>query len=205
MRAATPSHCATIMLALAIAGATPARAYVPEDAPLEGAAEPALPRIPGDAPPEGIEVDPADPAAGGIEGEEFGPDDHSIEVDATSVPEPRAGLADITYDHKDLPEPVAQARANLLEAARTGDIEALRPIFARQRVPPIVDAYDMSGDVIDNLRLQSGDAEGREVLAILTEILETGHVLIGEKSTATYVWALFRRGAAQRADPAALC
>lgn len=191
MRAVTLCACATIMLALTVAGAGPSRAYVPEDAPFGPTLAPSIPSIPAEEPMDEMDVAPDEPDAddGGME--DFGPIDHSHDPEATSVPEPRAGVEDITYGDDGLPEAVARTRNDLLEAARTGDIEALRPIFERQRVAPIVDTFDMSGDVIDNLRLQSGDPEGREILAILSEILETGHVEVGEKSTATYVWPYF--------------
>ncbi len=189
MRTVTLCACATILSALALVIAGAASAYVPEDEPLERGGATAGPNIPAmrleDEPP----FAPADPDSGVQD--DFGPIDHSTGGEATSVPEPRAALADIAYGDNGLPEAVAKVRADLLEAARTGDIEALRPIFERQRIPPIVDTFDTTGDPIEVLRLQSGDPEGREILAILSEILETGHVRIGEKSTTTYVWPYF--------------
>lgn len=190
MRTVTLCACATILSALALMSAGDARAYVPEDEPIGPAGGAAagqnIPAMPLEDEPQ---FAPGDPGSG-IK-DDFGPIDHSTAGEATSVPEPRAALADITYGDNGLPEAVAKVRAELLEAARTGDIEALRPIFKRQRVAPIVDTFDMSGDAIEMLRLQSGDPEGREILAILSEILETGHVRIGEKSTTTYVWPYF--------------
>ena len=44
-------------------------------------------------------------------------------------------------------------------------------------------------DPVAFLKMQSGDEEGHEILAILTEVLETGHVYI--ESDGTYVWPYF--------------
>lgn len=189
MQTVTPCACALVWFALTIAGAAPAGAYVPEDEPLGP-----QPQATGGPPSIGIPAD--EPAIvpdddGMSPEEEFAPDDHSRGYEATSVPTPRAAIEDIVYGSDGLPEAVSKTRADLLEAARSGDIEALRPIFERQRVPPIVDGFEMVDDAVDNLRLQSGDPEGREILAILSELLEAGYVEIGEGSTSTYVWPYF--------------
>ncbi|MEM8551164.1 MAG: hypothetical protein AAGF45_02210 [Pseudomonadota bacterium] len=111
--------------------------------------------------------------------------------EAIDVPPPRATTADIRYHAADLPGPVAAARAALIQSAKTGDIEALRPLFAAQRVAPIVAPFGEVDDAVDHLRRQSGDAEGQEILAILIELLEGGYVAVGEGSTRTYVWPYF--------------
>ena len=75
------------------------------------------------------------------------------------------------------------------KTART--IDALRPIFGGQRVAPIVAPFQAVPDAVAHLRLQSGDPDGREILAILLELLEGGHVKVGEGSTQTFVWPYF--------------
>lgn len=183
----TPWARTLLGLALALAFAGSAAAYVPADDTL--APQPQVEEDETDAPPFGGEDQGGIPVPGGVE--DFAPIDHLIDDEATSVPAPRAGLADIRYGSRELPEEVAATREALLAAARSGDIGALRPIFARQTVPPIVDGFEPSDDAVDTLRLQSGDPEGREILAILSELLESGYVKIGEGSTTTYVWPYF--------------
>lgn len=112
-----------------------------------------------------------------------------VPSEAIDVPVPRARLADVRYGIDQLPPPVAETRLKLIEAARTGDIEALRPVFGAQRTQPLVAGTDYVDDVVAELRHQSGDEGGREILAILIEVLETGHVHIAEDGT--YVWPYF--------------
>jgi hypothetical protein len=104
-------------------------------------------------------------------------------------------LPTIEYDASKLPEPVRKLREKLLEAARTGDIEKLRPIIEANRAPPNLGAdASQEQDPIAFLKSQSGDPEGREVLAILSEILDAGyvHVDIGTPQE-SYVWPYFAR------------
>lgn len=118
-------------------------------------------------------------------------DGHGSASEASDVPEPSASQADISYDVSALPEPVQATRELLIEAARTGDIEALRPVFARQTAAPVVAPFDSPADPVEFLRLQSGDDAGREILAILIELLESGHVTVGEGGRKTFVWPYF--------------
>ncbi|UOM35862.1 hypothetical protein [Acuticoccus sp. I52.16.1] len=117
-------------------------------------------------------------------------DPHSAPDEAILMPPPaRAGIGDVVWDAAALPAAVARTRAALIEAARTGDVEALRPLFEGQTLPPIVSSMVPVKDPVDFLRNQSGDPEGREILAILTEILEAGYVYI--EGDGTYVWPYF--------------
>ncbi|MEM7695345.1 MAG: hypothetical protein AAF318_12910 [Pseudomonadota bacterium] len=155
------------MLGLVVALATPAAAYIPDDLSLDPLTAPTINA------PDG--------------------DDHT-EEDATDVPAPppaRASLADVRYGADGLPGAVASARNALMEAARAGEIEALRPVFDAQRAPPIVTPYENVPDAVAHLKRQSGDAAGREILAILLELLEGGHVAVGEGSARTFVWPYF--------------
>ena len=75
-------------------------------------------------PPDNAEEVPEDPA-------------HTfVPPEAIDVPEPRARLADVRRGTEELPPAVAATREKLMAAARTGDIEALRPLFAAQRTQP---------------------------------------------------------------------
>ncbi len=97
----------------------------------------------------------------------------------------------VEYDLSKLPVPVARLRSQIIDAAATGDIEKLRPIIDANGEPPIL-SFDEVDDPIAFLKSSSGDEGGREILAILTEVLEAGYVHInaGLKDE-MYVWPYF--------------
>jgi hypothetical protein len=101
-------------------------------------------------------------------------------------------LPTVEYDLAKLPAPVAQLRQKILEAAATGDPEKLRAVIQASGNPQF--GPDGSGDPIGYLKLQSGDGEGREMLAILSEVLEAGyvHVDVGTPDE-MYLWPYFAR------------
>jgi hypothetical protein len=183
----------TLVLLVALALPLPAYAFSPQLEPGESESgttvEPAVPPLgpvtPGVAPPA------PDDATG---------DDDTDEpptIDAPSAsPEqpseaPAAGLPTILRLESDMPEPVRQTRQKLIDAARSGDIEQLRALMKAQPEPPSVSLGD-PGDPIDYLKALSSDAEGREILAILLEVLESGFVH-SQPGTANelYVWPYF--------------
>ena len=81
----------------------------------------------------------------------------------------------VFYGDKELPEPVRATRRLLLEAAQSGEVDRLKPIFDKFTELPII-GFGGDEDPIDALKESSGDGEGVEVLAILIEILESGYV-----------------------------
>ena len=103
-----------------------------------------------------------------------------------------ANLPPIEYDLGKLPQPVARLREQIIAAAATGDPEKLRAVIDGSGNPQF--GPDGSGDPIGYLKLQSGDGEGREMLAILTEVLEAGyvHVDVGTPDE-MYIWPYFAR------------
>ena len=91
-------------------------------------------------------------------------------------------------DVTSLPAEVRRMRQAILQAAMSGDIEQLRvpiemneihPVFARARV----------ADPIAHLKAASADGNGREILAILYNLLTTGYAIVnpGTKEE-TIVW-----------------
>ncbi len=79
-------------------------------------------------------------------------------------------------DVSKLPHEVQRMRQAILQAAMTGDIEELRipidmnelhPIFAKERTP----------DPIAYLKSVSADGNGREMLALLFNLLTTGYAI----------------------------
>ena len=107
----------------------------------------------------------------------------------------------VEYDFSKLPTPVARLREQIIEAARSGDLEKLRPIIDANGEPPRFSAED-ADDFIDYLKKQSGDPEGREILAILWEVLDAGyvHVDAGEPGE-MYVWPYFAQYPVSKLTP----
>lgn len=91
-----------------------------------------------------------------------------------------------------LPEPVKKMRIALVEAAASGDIEQLRPLLGTGADETQVTVGDAPDDPIQALKSLSGDPDGREVLAILLDIISTGAAHT-DKGTAqeAYVWPYF--------------
>lgn len=105
-----------------------------------------------------------------------------------SVDEP---LPTILRSESDMPEPVREMRQKLVEAAKSGDIEKLRTLMQAQPEPPSV-AFGDPGDPIEYLKALAADAEGREILAILLEVLESGFAHTGAGTPdELYVWPYF--------------
>jgi hypothetical protein len=95
-------------------------------------------------------------------------------------------------DLNTLPEPVKKMRTALVEAAASGDIEKLRPLLATGEDETQVSVGDAPDDPIAALKSLSGDPDGREVLAILLDIISTGAART-DKGTPqeAYVWPYF--------------
>ena len=91
-----------------------------------------------------------------------------------------------------LPEPVRRSRELLLEAAKTGEIEKLRPLLGVGAEATQLSVTDIEGDPIEYLKGQAGDADGQEILAIMLDLLEAKfvHTDIGTTEE-LYVWPYF--------------
>ena len=109
----------------------------------------------------------------------------------TGAGEGESDLPTILRSEAEMPEPVRRKRAQLMEAARSGDMEQLRRLMQAEPETPSVSLGD-PGDPIEYLKALSSDAAGREILAILLEVLETGYVNV-EPGTPDelYVWPYF--------------
>lgn len=99
---------------------------------------------------------------------------------------------EISKDIDALPEPVRRMRERIMEAARTGDPEAMRKVFESNELPPSLPESADAGDPVETLKALSGDQEGLEILAIILELLEAGyaHTGIGTPQE-MYVWPYF--------------
>jgi len=112
--------------------------------------------------------------------------------DSHARPNKSALPAEIIRDLSLLPFPARRMHELLVEAARSGDIEKLRQYIGSGDDMTMLSLGGLEGDPIDFLKSQSGDAEGREILAILLEVLESGFVhLDAGTENEVYVWPYF--------------
>lgn len=97
-------------------------------------------------------------------------------------------LPEISSDLSLLPEPVRAKREALIEAARTGDVEALRPIMDAQAHPPTV-SYGDPEDRVAYLKSTSDDAEGHQILGLMIDLLDQPFAYYPDGDGQTYyVW-----------------
>ncbi len=122
-----------------------------------------------------------------------------VATPAVAAPEQPAATAEgaqqpfpvIHRGEEGLPEPVRETRRKLIEAAHSGDMEQLRAVAAEQPEPPST-AFGDVGDPIDYLMSLASDVGGREILAILLEVLEAGHVHVDAGGAEEmYLWPYF--------------
>ncbi len=97
-------------------------------------------------------------------------------------------LPQIYYEDGALPNAVLKTRNALLHAARSGDLERLRPILDASKVKPIVN-FGGEDDPIAYWKASSVDGTGRDILAEIIKIFSSGFVYINPgTSDAMYIW-----------------
>ncbi|MGQ7792374.1 hypothetical protein ACUN0C_08205 [Faunimonas sp. B44] len=185
------------------APATPDAPSAPEDgdeaAPEEGVPDVAPETAPGEAVPapesspapgDGPGTPQSSPDAGGPSTE--APPQANDRIIVQPMPPSVPGAPEILRSPDQMTEAARRTWSDLMEAARSGDLERLRPLIERQSEPPSF-AFDAElEDPIEYLQSLSGDPEGREILAILLEILEAGFVRVEEGSAGDmFVWPYF--------------
>ncbi|HXF53027.1 MAG TPA: hypothetical protein VNK52_02780 [Hyphomicrobiaceae bacterium] len=93
-----------------------------------------------------------------------------------------------------LPRAVAEMREAILEAVRSGRIEDLRIAIELNELGPELGAAPGS-DPIAHLKSLSADGEGRDILAVLGDLLESGYAVIPAgpdiENNRVYVWPYF--------------
>lgn len=101
-------------------------------------------------------------------------------------------VPDILDDVSALPEPVQRMRELIMDAARSGDLEKLRPLLGTGQTMTALSFGGVDGDPIAFLRGASGDGQGHEILAILLEVLEARFVRMDAGTEhELYVWPYF--------------
>jgi hypothetical protein len=114
---------------------------------------------------------------------------------STNPPEP---LRDVSA----LPAAVQKMRLEILKAAASGQIESLRLPIELNEMPPMF-ADKPTGDSIGFLSRASGDGEGREILAILINVLTTGYVRQKPASgKEMFIWPYFAETPINKLTPA---
>lgn len=117
--------------------------------------------------------------------------------------EPTERVPEILRDESALPAPVRRMRELIRNAARTGDIEKLRPLLGAGDTATQLTFDALETDPISFLLAASGDPEGHEVLAILLEVLEAGFVRTEDETDGVlYVWPYFAAFPIKELEPA---
>lgn len=134
------------------------------------------------------------PLPANSESETLSGSDDRIIIPAAPEREERQGYQnlEIRRDFSQLPETVRRARDELLAAAKSGEVEALRPIIKRQTNMPVL-SFGAVLDPILFLRDSSNDGEGRELMAIMIELLEAPYAITPAENgePEIYVWPAY--------------
>lgn len=95
---------------------------------------------------------------------------------------------EVSSDISALPEAVQATRQKLIDAARTGDIEALQAVIDAQEVPPNVSFGDPD-DAVKYLKDVSEDDEGRQILGLLLDLFDQPYAFYPDSGGETnYIW-----------------
>ncbi len=90
----------------------------------------------------------------------------------------------------------------ILTAARSGDIEALRPVLEANELKPTV-SFGGAEDPVRFWKRSSGVGQGREIMAVLSEILEMDFVRINAgTSNEMYIWPYLAEMSLEKLTPA---
>jgi len=91
---------------------------------------------------------------------------------------------------------------SILRAASSGNLAEMRYVLERNEIMPVLSAGEKVVDPLKHWQDISGDGEGREIMAVLIEILTTGYVVEQQPDTQMYVWPHFAaRGVSDLTPP----
>lgn len=187
---------AALCIAFPLAGSAMAPAFALSEIKREGLPAPVTP-APSD---DGLEntapfPDPVQPPANDqpVDPEKTGPAEPEPPAGVEQPESETAGaLPEVIYDLERLPPDARRMRELLIEAAKSGDIERLRPLIGVGDDMTQLSLAGIEGDPIEHLKSLSGDGEGREILAIMEEVLSAGFVhLDAGTPEELYVWPYF--------------
>jgi hypothetical protein len=104
--------------------------------------------------------------------------------------EPKTAKRRVQYGTDRLPAPVVDMREAIQAAIRAGDITALRPAIQMNELKPDFGAGD--SDPISHLQRLSADGTGRDILAILANLLDAGFATVplgrDAENNGLFVW-----------------
>ena len=113
-----------------------------------------------------------------------------------------SGAVEYREGEEGLPPAVARMRKRLLDAAYSGDLQRLKMVMQSNEMPPVFSIHEI-GDPIEFLKTQSGDGQGLELLAILTDVLEAPWTRLKPGTPQeTYVWPAFVATPLDKLEPA---
>ena len=114
----------------------------------------------------------------------------------------RAAELEIQTNLDALPPRVRAMRTAILEAARSGDVEELRPVLESNELKPQV-SFGAVKDPIAHWKETSGDKQGREILAVLIDILEMPFVRTkAGTDDEMYIWPYLAEADLEKLTPA---
>ncbi len=97
-------------------------------------------------------------------------------------------VPEISSDISALPAPVQATRQKLIDAARSGDIAALKPIMDAQKYPPNV-SYGAPDDALAYLRDVAEDDDGRQILGLMLDLFDQPYAFHPDSGGETYyIW-----------------
>jgi hypothetical protein len=123
-----------------------------------------------------------------------------VATDATQAPSP-SSAPDVLYDFNALPDPVKRMLTRIAKAAESGDIEAMRTVFESNELKPMI-AGSFVDDPIDFWKKQSADGTGRDVLAVMLNVLSSGYVRVSEGKDEIFIWPYFASVDLKKLTPA---
>jgi hypothetical protein len=116
-------------------------------------------------------------------------------ADTATAPAQKVPLPKVRYDTEELPRAVVEMREAMLAAIEAGQIEELHQALDLSAVKPDIGATPKTADPVAHWKANSGDTQGREVLAALSLILDTGYVAVRRGSDIEnnqhYIWPYF--------------
>jgi hypothetical protein len=132
-------------------------------------------------------------ARGGKAGERLDPQSTQLAATSERLPDPAKDGTDslqVIYDPSTLPDLVQRMLGDIISAAQTGNLEAMRAVLESNELKPMVTAAHVD-DPIQYWKEQSANGSGRDVLAAMLNIIASGAVLTGKGHDAMYVWPYF--------------
>jgi hypothetical protein len=106
---------------------------------------------------------------------------------------PRSPAVEIITDLGRLPPAVAQMRARIVAAARSGDLQKVVAVMEANEVAPVF-SFARDRGPIPFWKSSYPDSEGIEALSILLTILDTGFVHVDQGTPQeVYLWPYFAR------------